>query len=56
MLAYLLASLAKCRLVYKERMLGILRMLGESFAFAPRNESFAFDEGEKYANMAAQNT
>ena len=26
----------------REWMLGILRMLGESFAFAPRNESLAY--------------
>jgi len=54
MLAYLLASLAKCmamtlgskehclgermrHLAFKERMLGIFRMLGESFAFATVN-------------------
>jgi hypothetical protein len=34
-------------LAYKERMLGILRML---------NETFAFGEGDKTANMAAKKT
>ena len=46
MLAYLLASLAKCMAMtlgskehcLGERMLGILRMFGESFAFATGND------------------
>jgi len=30
--------------------------LGESFAFAPRNESFAFGEGDQYTSMSGSKT
>ncbi len=38
--------------ILKSGCFGILRMLGESFAFAPRNESFAFGEGDHCTSMS----
>ncbi|MGB6421030.1 MAG: hypothetical protein WBF05_04255, partial [Anaerolineales bacterium] len=38
---------------FKERMLGILRMLGESEAFAPRNETLASKEQMLYGSLVS---